>query len=84
MSTDNLLDGFSGLSGIVERNSGEVVVTDVGFDDVVEEELADEPELSVNGGTCTTGKGPFRVFVMGQGGVGVLQEGQEDDPVVDQ
>lgn len=78
----DLLDGLGGLSSVVEWDSGNIVVQDVGLDDVVEEEPTGETELSVDGGSGTSGEVPFGVFVVRQSGVGVLQEGDENKPVV--
>ena len=80
--TNEFLDSLSGLSCVVEWDSGDVMVQDVGLDDVVEEEPTDETKFSVDSCTCTSGEVPFVVFVMRQGDVSMLQVGEEDDPVV--
>ena len=69
------LDGVAGLAGIVKRNRRNVVVQDVGLDDVVENVLANEAKLAVNGCGGTTGEVPGVRLVVGKGGVGVLKEG---------
>lgn len=51
--------------------------------DVVEEEPAHPSEKRpVDGSSSATKEGPFTLPVMGDGGVGVMQEGEHNDPVV--
>lgn len=69
------LDGLGGLVGVVEGNSGNVVVQDVGLNDAVEEVAADEAELAVNGGSGTADEVPLLLNVVRKGGVGVLEVG---------
>lgn len=79
----NLLDGSSGLSGVVKGNSRDVVVQHMSLDDIVENVLAHETKVAVNSGSSTSGKRPLVVVVVGHGGVRVLQESDENKPVVD-
>lgn len=60
------------------------MVRDVGFTDTVQDETTDRAEeLSVDRGQCASGKGPLLGRVVGRQRVGVLQEGDTDEPVVD-
>lgn len=50
---------------------------------IVEEESAHpSEERPVDGSSSATKEGPFTLPVVGDGGVGVMQEGEHDDPVV--
>lgn len=69
----DLLDGLAGFVGVVEGDSADIVVEDVGLDDSVEDVTADETEVTVDGGSGTTGKVPDLRLVVGEGGVGVLE-----------
>lgn len=80
--THDLLDGLRSRTSVVERNSGAVVVQDVGLDDIVEDVLSDETKLSVDGGSGTSGEVPLVGFVVRHLRVRVLQEGNEHKPVV--
>ena len=71
-------DGFDSLGGLVavpEGQFGKVVVDDVGFDDAVHKVAADEAEFAVDCGGGAAGEGPGCWVVVGEGGVGVLEEG---------
>jgi len=60
------------------------VVRDVGFADTVKDVSSDRThEGTVDGGEGASGEGPFVGGVVGKDGVGVLQEGDQDEPVVD-
>lgn len=59
---------------MVERDGGYEMMADVGADDVVEEMGVYEAEVAVDCGGCAAGEGPFVVGVVGEGGVGVLEE----------
>ena len=59
---------------MVEGNSGDVVVQNVGFNDAVEEVATNEAELAVNGGCGAASKGPGLGIVVRKGRVGVLKE----------
>jgi len=72
------LDGLGGFIGVVERDSADIMVQDVGFDDAVEEVGADGPEVAVDGCGGAFGEGPCFGGVVGEGGVGVLEEGDGD------
>lgn len=77
------LDGLGSLVGVVEGNGGDVVVENVGLDDAVEEVAADEAKFAVDGGSGSTSEGPGVGIVVRERGVGVLEEGDSDEPVVD-
>ena len=83
MTAHDGLDGLGGLVGVVEGDGGDVVVKNVGLDDTVEEMTSDEAKLTVDGSSGTTSVGPGVGVVVGEGGVGVLQEGDHHKPVVD-
>ena len=68
------LDGFGGFVGVVERDGGDIVVEDVGFDDAVEELAADEAEFAVDGCGGASGICPGGRVVMRERGVGVLEK----------
>lgn len=73
--------GDDGL--VVEGDHGKEVVGDVVVRDVVEEEAADPAEeRAVDGTDGATEERPFVLAVVGHGGVGVMEEGQHDNPVV--
>lgn len=60
---------------MVEGDGADIVVQDVRLDDAVQQLAADETELAVNGGGGAAGVGPAVGAVVGQRGVGVLEEG---------
>lgn len=60
---------------MVERDSGHEMMADVRADDVVEEMRVDEAEVAVDGGGCAACECPGCGGVVGEGGVGVLEEG---------
>lgn len=72
------LDGLGGFVGVVEGDGADVVVEHVGFDDAMEELAADEAEFAVDGGCGAARVGPAGGGVVGERGVGVLQEGDGD------
>lgn len=72
------LDGLGGLVGVVEGDGADIVVQDVGLDDTVQQVAADKAELAVDGCGGALDKGPLLAGVVGQGRVGVLQEGDGD------
>lgn len=72
------LDGLGGLVGVVKGNGADEMVEDVGLDDAVEDVGANGPEVAVNGGGGTSGKGPALGRVVGKRGIGVLEEGDCD------
>jgi len=81
--THDGLDGLSSLISVVEGDGRDVVVEDVGLDDAVEEVATDEAKLAVDGGSGSTSEGPGVGIVVGERGVGVLEEGDGNEPVVD-
>lgn len=68
-------DGVGGLVGVVEGDGGHVVVQDVGLDDAVQQLAADKAHLAVDGGGSASDKVPLLTGVVGEGRVGVLEEG---------
>lgn len=78
MFAHDLLDGFSGLVGIVKGNGGDEVVGNVGLDDTVEEMTADESEFTIDGCSGTTSVGPRFGVVVGKRRVSVLEEGNSN------
>lgn len=59
------------------------MVNDVGVDDAVEEVTADEAKVAVDGGEGTLDEGPVLGVEVGNVGVGVVEVGDGDQPVVD-
>jgi hypothetical protein len=78
VAAHDLLDGVGGLVGVVEGNGADVVVQDVRLDDAVQERAADEAELAVDSRGGAAGVGPGLSVVVGERGVGVLEEGDGD------
>lgn len=72
------LDGLGGLIGVVEGDVADIVVQDVGLNDTVEDVAADETEVTIDGGSGSTGEVPDLGLVVGESGVGVLEEGNGD------
>jgi hypothetical protein len=60
---------------MIKWDSGHEMMADVGADDVVEEMSVDETEVAVDSGGSTAGEGPGVIAVVGEGAVGVLEEG---------
>lgn len=54
----DLLDGLTGLVGVVEGDGAHVVVEDVSLNDAVQDVASNETEFAVNGGSSATGKVP--------------------------
>lgn len=75
MATHDWLDGLSSFIGVVEGDSANVVVENVSFDDTVEESMANETELAVNGCRGATNVVPASSGVVGKCWVGVLEIG---------
>lgn len=75
VSAHDRLDGLGGLVGMVEGDGRHIVVQDVSLNDAMEEPAADEAELAVDGSSSTLDEGPLLTGVVGEGGVGVLKEG---------
>ncbi|KAH3677501.1 hypothetical protein OGATHE_000975 [Ogataea polymorpha] len=82
MLAEHLLDGVGGISRVVEWNTGNVVVENVSFDDVMENMLSYEAELSIDGGSSPLGKVPLRIVVMRKSRVCVLKERHKHKPVI--
>lgn len=69
------LDSFGSFVGMVEGDSGNVVVENVSFDDAVEESAANETEFAIDGCGSSTDIGPAAGGVVGKGGVRMLEIG---------
>jgi hypothetical protein len=74
----DFLDGVAGLVGVVEGDVADVVVQHVGLNDAVEDVAADEAEVTVDGCSGATSEVPDFGLVVGEGGIGVLEEGDGD------
>lgn len=81
--TQNLLNSFRGRTGIVERNTGNKVVQNVGLDNVMEDVRANKGEFTVNSSSGTTSKVPFLMVIVRKSRISVLEVGNENQPVVD-
>lgn len=71
----NGLNGIGSLVGVVEGDSADVVMKDVGLDDAVEEVASDEAHLAVDSGSGAADEVPLTSGVVRKGRVGVLEEG---------
>lgn len=79
-----LLQSLCGLPSVVVRDLGGDVVSNMSLADTVENPSTDWAEhVSVNGGEGSSGKSPLVGRVVGEQRVGVLEVGDEDQPVVD-
>lgn len=63
---------------MVVRDDGDVMVQDMGLDDVVEEMTTDEAEISVNGRGRATSEGPGGGVVVWKSAIGVMEVGEGD------
>lgn len=80
----SLLECLGSLPGIVVRNLGADVVSNVSLGNTVQDVRSNGSQpLSVNGAESTSREGPAVGLVMRQQRVGVLQVGDHDQPVVD-
>lgn len=77
------LDRLSRLVRMVEGDGADVVVEHVRLDDAVEELAANEAEFAVDGCGRAARVGPGCGGVVREGRVGVLEEGDHYEPVVD-
>lgn len=75
MLTHDFLDRFRRLIRVVEWNSGYIMVENMGLDNTVEHVASDEAKFTVDGCGGSTDIGPRFTLVVGEGGVGVLEEG---------
>lgn len=75
MAPHNLLNRLTSFVGMVERDSGSVVVQNVVLDHAVEERSSDEAEVAVDGRGGAPHEGPGCVGVVGERKVSVLEEG---------
>ncbi|KAI3480672.1 hypothetical protein L1887_57149 [Cichorium endivia] len=77
------LERLGGLPGVVVGDLARDVVEHVGLGDAVEEVGTNGAEpVAVNGAEGATREGPGLGLVVGEGGVGVLEVGDHDEPVV--
>lgn len=82
VGADDLLDGFGGLLSVVVREVGEEMVRNVSILDVMHCHVPEPAIITVNGGHSTLNVVPAGSGEVGKGGVGVLEEGDGDEPVV--
>lgn len=75
MTTQDGLDGFGGLVGVIERDGGDKVVKDVRLDNAVHEGPTDEAEFTVDGCKSAASEVPTSVLIMREGGIGMLKVG---------
>ena len=88
---ETLAEGRARFPGVVMRDLARDVVEDVGLGDTVgractdpaEERTGTTEERAVERGQCAAGEGEGRGTVVREERVGVLQEGDHDQPVVD-
>lgn len=81
--TKDLLNGFGGNTGIVEWDTGDKVMKNVGFNNIVENKGTNEAKLSVDSGSSTLGKVPLLVVIVRKSRIRVLKVGDENQPMVD-
>lgn len=70
----DLLDGLGSLIGIIERDRGNVVVSNMGLDNTVKQMTADESKFTINGCCGATNVVPAFRVVVGKCRIGVLEE----------
>lgn len=75
-------DGLGRLVGVVKGNAREQVVNAVSSDDAVEEVLVNPSKVAVDGAEVAEGKVPGAFGVVRHIGVGVVQVGNGNEPVV--
>ena len=73
MAAHDRLDGLGGFVGVVEWDSRDIVVQDVGFDYSVEQRAADEAEIAIDRGSGSASKTPRLGSIMGDRRICVLQ-----------
>ncbi|KAH3668267.1 hypothetical protein OGAPHI_002021 [Ogataea philodendri] len=78
----SLLQAIGGWSGVVVGNTRDIMVQNVGFNNVVEEEPTNKAKVSVNGCSSASSKRPFVAVIVWQSHVGMLEVGDENQPVV--
>lgn len=80
---EELLEAGGGFLSMVERHLREQMVGNVGVDDTVKHVVQELAERAVDGAEGSTLEVPDVLAVVGQLGVGVLEEGDENQPKVD-
>lgn len=84
MGTEEVLECLCSFPSVVVGDLGRSVVSDVGLADTVEDPSTDKAhESSVNCSKGTSGESPLFGRVVGEDGVGVLEVGDKDEPMVD-
>lgn len=73
MTTQDWLDGFGSLVGVVERNGGNKVVKDMSFYNPVHKRPTNEAKLTINGCCSAASEVPGCFLVMRKGGIGMLK-----------
>jgi len=76
-------DGLGCLVSVVEGDGGDVVVKDMGLNDAVKKGTANEAKFAVDGRSGATDVIPTGSGVVRKGWVGVLEECDSNEPVVD-
>lgn len=74
MLAHDRFDGIGRFIGVVERDAANVVMQDVRLDDAVQQVAADEAHLTIDGGSGASDEIPLVGGVVGERGIGVLQE----------
>ena len=80
---EELLEAGGGFLSMVERHLGEQMVSNVSVDDTMKHMVKEFAERAVDGAEGSTLEVPDVLAVVGQLRVGVLEEGDEDQPKVD-
>lgn len=75
MAAHDLLNGFGGFISVVERNSADIVMKDMGFDDAMENVSADKSKFAIDGRSGSTNIIPGISGIVRQSGVCMLEEG---------
>lgn len=78
VTTQDWLDGFGSLVGVIERDGGDKVVKDVRLYNAMHQGPTDEAEFTVNRCSSAASEIPGCVLVMREGGIGMLKIGDCD------
>ena len=73
VTTQDWLDGFGSLVGVIERDGGDKVVKDVRLYNAMHQGPTDEAEFTVNRCSSAASEIPGCVLVMREGGIGMLK-----------
>lgn len=72
------LDCLSGFVGMVEWNSADIMVQDVGFNDAVEQVSTNKAEFTINCRRGAASEGPSVGRIVWQGRISVLEVGNRN------